>query len=294
MDFPTWMSAIQTRTEAALDRFLPPADRHPIKLHQAMRYASLGGGKRVRPLLCHGSGSMFSMEPGALDPLACAVEIIHAYSLVHDDLPSMDNDSLRRGKPTCHVKFGEATALLVGDALQSLAFQVIARPIEGVLATRQLSMVALLAEASGASGMAGGQAIDLGSVGKSLEIVELEFMHSQKTGKLIQAAVLLGAHAGGATDSDIQHLIHFSNRIGLLFQVIDDILDAEASTDALGKTAGKDAANGKPTYVSLIGVKEARSLALRLQGEAHDALNSFGSSSMRLHQLTDYIVDRKS
>ena len=259
-----------------------------------MRYSTLGGGKRVRPLLCHASGQIFLTSPDVLDSLACAVEMIHAYSLVHDDLPSMDNDNLRRGKPTCHVRYDEATALLVGDALQSLAFHVIAQTHLDFPADRKVAMIGLLADASGSRGMAGGQAIDLASVGQHLDIVDLEFMHVQKTGKLIQASVLLGAYSGNASTSDIHHLTQFANRVGLLFQVVDDILDAEASTDMLGKTAGKDAANDKPTYLSLLGSREVRALAARLRDEAHNALVSFGDSAACLHQLTDYIVDRKS
>jgi farnesyl diphosphate synthase len=292
--FPIWQRLIQERIEEALGSYLPSADSPPVRLHQAMRYVTLGGGKRVRPLLCHAAGEIFGAPLAALDQIASAVEMIHVYSLVHDDLPAMDNDVLRRGKPTCHVQFDEATALLVGDALQSLAFHVAAQSIPNVTAARQLDMLALLANAAGSRGMAGGQAIDLAATGQSLEIVELEFMHVQKTGQLIQAATLLGAHVGGAQPDELHNLAHFANRIGLLFQVIDDILDAEASTDALGKTAGKDAAANKATYLTLLGSKPARALADRLCNEAHEALSSFGDNALRLHQLTDYIVVRKN
>ena len=294
VDFPCWQESIQKRLEAALAAHLPAIDSPPARLHQAMHYVTLGGGKRVRPLLCHAAGQIFSAPLAALDQISSAVELIHVYSLVHDDLPAMDNDVLRRGKPTCHVQFDEATALLVGDALQSLAFHVAAQPIPAVTAERQLAMIALLANAAGSRGMAGGQAIDLEATGQALEIVELEFMHVQKTGQLIQAATLLGAYAGGAQADDIHNLAHFANRIGLLFQVVDDILDAEASTDVLGKTAGKDAAANKATYLTLLGSKPARALADRLCKEAHEALSSFGDNALRLHQLTDYIVARKS
>jgi farnesyl diphosphate synthase len=287
MDFQTWMAAIQTRTESALERFLPPASTAPGRLHEAMRYSSLGGGKRVRPLLCHAAGEIFGADGDRLDATACAVELIHAYSLVHDDLPCMDNDVLRRGKPTCHVEFDEATALLVGDALQTLAFQVLA---EG---GGTAAMIALLAQASGSRGMAGGQAIDLGAVGKSLTVEELEFMHIHKTGALIRAAVLLGAHCGDADNPSLLDLGAFAGRVGLLFQVIDDILDTEASTTTLGKTAGKDAAQNKPTYVSLLGLADAKRKATELRGEAKSALNRFGTRGRRLLELTDYIVDRK-
>jgi farnesyl diphosphate synthase len=286
MDFPGWMAAVQNRTEAALDRFLPAAGTAPARLHEAMRYAALGGGKRVRPLLCHATGEIFGVPPDGLDAPACAVEFIHAYSLVHDDLPCMDDDVLRRGKPTCHVEYDEATALLVGDALQTLAFQVLAD--SGGTAP----MFSLLAHAAGSRGMAGGQAIDLAAVGKTLTVEELEFMHIHKTGALIRAAVLLGAHAGNANDKSLIQLGHFAGRVGLLFQVVDDILDAEASTATLGKTAGKDAVQNKPTYVSLLGVANAKHLAADLRTEARSALSTFGESSRRLRDLTDYIVER--
>jgi len=287
MDFQTWMAAIQARTESALERCLPAAATAPGRLHEAMRYASLGGGKRVRPLLCHAAGDIFAGDAARLDAPACAVELIHAYSLVHDDLPCMDNDVLRRGKPTCHVEFDEATALLVGDALQTLAFQVLAEH-GGTPA-----MIALLAQASGSRGMAGGQAIDLASVGKSLTVEELEFMHIHKTGALIRAAVLLGARSGGADDKSLLELGFFAGRVGLLFQVVDDILDAEASTTTLGKTAGKDAAQNKPTYVSLLGLADAKRKAAELRGEAKTTLARFGERAHRLLELTDYIVDRQ-
>lgn len=286
MDFATWMAVIQAQTESALERFLPTAATAPMRLHEAMRYSALGGGKRVRPLLCHAAGEIFAAEPSRLDAPACAVELIHAYSLVHDDLPCMDDDVLRRGKPTCHVEYDEATALLVGDALQTLSFQVLAEH-GGTPA-----MIALLAQASGSRGMAGGQAIDLGAVGKLLTVEELEFMHIHKTGALIRAAVLLGAHAGAADDKALLDLGHFAARVGLLFQVVDDILDAEASTATLGKTAGKDAAQNKPTYVSLLGISDAKRKAVELRTEAKAALAVFGDRARRLNELTDFIVER--
>jgi farnesyl diphosphate synthase len=284
--FPAWMSAVQARTESALERMLPSASAAPARLHEAMRYAALGGGKRVRPLLCHAAGEVFGADPARLDIAACAVELIHVYSLVHDDLPCMDDDVLRRGKPTCHVEYDEATALLVGDALQTLAFQVLAE--HGGSAP----MVALLAQATGSRGMAGGQAIDLAAVGKTLTVEELEFMHIHKTGALIRAAVLLGAQSGGADGDHQRRLGQFAARAGLLFQVVDDILDAEASTATLGKTAGKDAAQNKPTYVSLLGVARAKEMAAELRTEAKAALTEFGERARRLIQLTDYIAER--
>jgi farnesyl diphosphate synthase len=292
MDFLSWMASIQQRTEKALEATLPADDIAPARLHQAMRYSVLGGGKRVRPLLCHAAGSILGAPSDVLDAPAAAVELIHAYSLVHDDMPCMDDDDLRRGKASCHIAYDEATALLVGDALQTLAFHKLAARLPGVSPARQLEMLALLASASGSRGMAGGQAIDLASVGLQLDISALEFMHIHKTGALIRAAVLLGAHCGEAAPDALERLGHYANRIGLLFQVVDDILDAEVSSEALGKTAGKDAAQNKPTYVTLLGLREARAMAGKLQQDAHDSLSSFGAAAARLHELADFIVDR--
>ncbi len=292
MDFSTWMSGIQQRTEAALAASLPSPDIAPERLHRAMRDAVLGGGKRVRPLLCHAAGAVFGVDSALLDAPSVAVELIHAYSLVHDDLPCMDDDVLRRGKPTCHVEFDEATALLVGDALQAHAFQTLASRLAGITPARQLEMLHLLGAASGSRGMAGGQAIDLAAVGQQLTVSELEFMHIHKTGALIRAAVLLGAHCGEAAPESLDALGRFANRIGLLFQVVDDILDAEASTATLGKTAGKDAANNKPTYVNILGLNQAKAMPASLRQDAHEALASFGDSALRLHELTDFIVER--
>jgi farnesyl diphosphate synthase len=292
MDFSTWMAAIQQRTESALEAALPLPGLAPARLHEAMRYAVLGGGKRVRPLLCHAAGAIFGADSNVLDAPATAVELIHAYSLVHDDLPCMDDDVLRRGKPTCHVEFDEATALLVGDALQTQAFLALSNPLAGIAAAQQVQMLHLLAVASGSRGMAGGQAIDLAAVGQQLTISELEFMHIHKTGALIRAAVLLGAHCGAAMHDALESLGRFASRIGLLFQVVDDILDTEASTATLGKTAGKDAAQNKPTYVNILGVSEAKAMASKLREDAHAALAPFGKAAIRLHELTDFIVER--
>jgi farnesyl diphosphate synthase len=293
--FAHWMAAIQHRTESALDHWLPAASTAPARLHEAMRYSTLGGGKRMRPLLCHAAGEALCADPQALDVAACAVELIHAYSLVHDDLPCMDDDVLRRGRPTCHVEFDEATALLVGDALQTLAFQILAEssvPLSMPSPQRRLSMLALLAQAAGSRGMAGGQAIDLAAVGTTLTLEELEFMHIRKTGALIRAAVLLGAHCGEADDATLAALGHYANRAGLLFQVVDDILDTEGSTVTLGKTAGKDAAQDKPTYVSMLGLPRAKEFAAQLRAQAHEALAACPVRTERLAALTNYIVDR--
>lgn len=287
------MQAVQSRMETTLSRLLPAEDSIPTKLHQAMRYATLGGGKRVRPLLAFAAGEITNAAPEKLAIVASAVEMIHAYSLVHDDLPCMDDDVLRRGRPTCHVEYDEPTALLVGDSLQPLAFELLARE-QLAPPAQQLEMVRFLAHASGSLGMAGGQAIDLGAVGRTLDQPELELMHALKTGALIRAAVMLGALCGEPLDeSATASLDRFAKRAGLLFQVVDDILDCTASTATLGKTAGKDAAAEKPTYVSLMGLDGAREFADSLNHEALDSLAAFGKRGQRLIELTQFITHRK-
>ncbi len=293
LPFTEWMAVTQDRAESALGRFLPGADSIPARLHQAMRYATLGGGKRVRPLLAFAAGELTDAQPEALDIVGCAVEMIHAYSLVHDDLPCMDDDVLRRGRPTCHVEYDEPTALLVGDSLQTMAFELLASQGIGE-PKQQLEMIALLAHASGSRGMAGGQAIDLASVGPPLTQPELELMHALKTGALIRAAVLIGALAGSPMSADERaSLDRFAKRAGLLFQVVDDILDCTASTATLGKTAGKDEAADKPTYVALLGLEKARAYADELRADARDALAIFGDRATRLNQLADFICHRQ-
>lgn len=288
------MGTIQARMESALQRLLPAPEIVPARLHRAMRYAVLGGGKRVRPLLAFAAGELAEADPARVEIVAAAVEIIHAYSLMHDDLPCMDNDVLRRGKPTCHVEFDEATALLAGDALQPLAFQILAEHVVADSPRAQIEMLRILALAGGSRGMAGGQAIDLASVGKTLSLSELEFMHIHKTGALIRAAAVLGARCGHALDANgFERLEHYAKTVGLAFQVVDDVLDCAASTATLGKTAGKDAAQEKPTYVSILGLARARALAEELRAEAHAALASFGARAARLRDLADYIVVRK-
>jgi farnesyl diphosphate synthase len=278
--------------ETVLARTLPSADIAPRRLHHAMRYAVLGGGKRVRPLLVFAAGEVAAAADARLEIVASAVELIHAYSLVHDDLPCMDDDVLRRGRPTVHVEFDEATALLAGDSLQSLAFQLLAHYPLAFDPHQQLEMVTLLAVASGSRGMAGGQAIDLASVGQPLTLPELEIMHIHKTGALIRSSVMLGALCGQLTDKEMAKLDHFAKCIGLAFQVVDDVLDAEASTATLGKTAGKDAQQNKPTYVSLLGAAQAKTLAESLRQDALDALAGFGQAARRLRELADFIVLR--
>ena len=294
MDFQSWMTAVQQRIERALENLLPGPDIAPQRLHRAMRYATLGGGKRIRPLLCQAAGELAGADPARLDISGCAVEMIHAYSLVHDDLPCMDDDVLRRGKPTCHVEYDEATALLVGDALQSQAFLLLSDHVLADDPRRQLGMLRLLAQAAGSRGMAGGQMIDLQGTGQQLARAELEFMHVHKTGALIRAAILLGAQCGTPLPEDeMARLDHFAKRGGLRFQVVDDILDTEASTATLGKTAGKDAAQGKATYVSAMGLAEAREMADSLRREARESIESFGERGRRLHELAHFIVTRK-
>jgi len=294
LNFQSWSSAHQNRFEEVLRNLLPSAEVAPQRLHAAMRYSVLDGGKRVRPLLTFAVGELVGANISRLNAAAAAVELIHAYSLVHDDMPCMDNDILRRGKPTCHVQFDEATALLVGDALQSLAFQLLAeQPLSDDPAC-QLQLIKLLASASGSRGMAGGQAIDLDSVAKQLSLPELEFMHIHKTGALIRAAVLLGAQCGTTlNESLLNKLDRFSKFLGLAFQVVDDVLDSEADTATLGKTAGKDANNEKPTYVTLLGVQAARQMATELHTEALEMLVEFGDKACRLRELADFIVLRK-
>ena len=293
-EFSAWTAKVQSRVEAALERFLPAGKAAPQRLHEAMRYAVLGRGKRARPLLVFAAGELDGADPARLEVAACAVECIHAYSLVHDDLPCMDNDVLRRGKPTCHVEFDEATALLVGDSLQSLAFQLLAEHRLSDDAAIQVEMVRILAVASGSRGMAGGQAIDLASIGQTLTLPELEHMHIHKTGALIRASVALGARCSGALSPEqLARLDHYAKCVGLAFQVVDDVLDRESSTATLGKTAGKDAANNKPTYVSVLGNARAKALAEELRAEAQAAIAGMGERARRLSELADFIVLRK-
>jgi farnesyl diphosphate synthase len=285
-----WAQQRQRRIEGVLAAQLPPDEPDAPSLHRAMRYATLGGGKRVRPLLAYAAGEVAAADPAVVDAAAAAVELVHGYSLVHDDLPCMDDDTLRRGRPTCHVAFGEAIALLAGDALQALAFEVLARgglPDPG-------RACALLAAASGVTGMAGGQAIDLGAVGTTLDLAQLETMHRMKTGAMIRAAVLLGAACGAPLpDAQAAALDAYARAAGLAFQVVDDVLDVEGSAATLGKSAGKDAQQGKPTFVSLLGLAGAKARAEVLRREAHAALSPLGSAGRRLAELADWIVLRR-
>ncbi len=291
-DFSAWQQNLLIHTELALDRYLPAGDTIPQRLHTAMRYAVIGGGKRIRPLLAFAAGEVSNAPLTQVTAAACAVELIHAYSLVHDDLPCMDDDTLRRGKPTCHIAFDEPTALLAGDSLQSLAFDILSNTPTASPA-QHVAMIQLLARASGSLGMAGGQAIDLDNVGQIIGLAELEHMHRLKTGTLIEAAVLMGALCGDhpLEPGQRERLNTYAHAIGLAFQVIDDVLDATASSQQLGKTAGKDALHDKPTYVSLMGCDAANQFALDLHAEAIAALQTL-PNHQHLSMLADRIVRR--
>jgi len=292
-DFQQWASGIQARTELVLDKLLPSAEIAPQRLHAAMRYSLLGAGKRVRALLAHAAGELCNAPADKIDACAAAVEMIHAYSLVHDDMPCMDDDDLRRGKPSCHKQFDDATALLVGDALQTLAFQTLSQSGLFTDPALQLEAIQTLAIASGSRGMAGGQAIDLASVGQNLGQAELEYMHIHKTGALIRASALLGTYCAEARDQQrIAAVNSYAQTIGLAFQVVDDILDVEADTATLGKTAGKDADSNKPTYVTILGLHRAKQLAEELYQNALQPLSQFGAEAARLQQLAQFIMQR--
>jgi len=293
-DFHDWSRGVAGEMERALEALLPPATTEPRRLHDAMRYATLGGGKRVRPMLAYGAGLITNAPAERLRIVSAAVESIHAYSLAHDDLPCMDNDVLRRGKPTCHVEFDDATALLAGDALQALAFDLMSSQTLAETPARQLEMLQVLARACGSQGMAGGQAIDLANVGRQISLPELEYMHILKTGALIRASVLLGALCGETLPAtERERLDRYAKCVGLAFQVVDDILDCESNTEKLGKTAGKDQDANKPTYVSLMGMAPAKRFADELLQDAREALGVFDARADRLRQLAEFIVQRQ-
>lgn len=291
-----FMGAAQARAEAALDARLPATAKLPERLHQAMRYSTLGGGKRLRPLLTYATGHALGVAPEVLDGPACAVEFIHVYSLIHDDLPAMDDDDLRRGKPTCHKAFDEAMAILAGDGLQTLAFQVLAAdPTIAVPAENRVAMIEALAVASGSCGMVGGQAIDLDAVGKALDLPGLEAMHIRKTGALIRASVRLAALAKpGLPKETAEQLDHYAKCIGLAFQIQDDILDVESDTQTLGKTQGKDRDHNKPTYPALLGLAGAKEKAADLHEQALQSLSGFGAEADYLRELASFIIQRRS
>ena len=290
------LRAYCARVELALEAALPPADQPPHALHRAMRYGVLGGGKRIRPMLSYASAHAVGGDLACADASAVAIEMIHAYSLIHDDLPAMDDDTLRRGQPTCHVAFGEATAILAGDALQALAFEVLASdPASGRDAAARVEMLRVLAGACGSHGMAGGQALDLAAVGTRLSATELERMHAHKTGALIRASVRLGALACGCDDpASLAALDRYGHCVGLAFQIRDDILDVEGETEAIGKTRGADIARDKPTYPSILGLEESRRLAGVLREEAIASLQRANVAGEHLVDLAHYSVDRGS
>ncbi|ROR29725.1 (2E,6E)-farnesyl diphosphate synthase [Inmirania thermothiophila] len=288
--FEPLLSRWRRRVEAALEQALPPATIHPATLHEAMRYAALGGGKRLRPILVYAAGGVLGADEALLDAPAAAVELIHAYSLVHDDLPAMDDDDLRRGRPTCHKVYGEAMALLAGDALQTRAFEVLATA-PGLDGERRAALVAELARAAGSRGMAGGQAIDLAATGRTLGIAELEDMHIHKTGALIRACVRMAAVVAG-DGPEAARLDHYAKCLGLAFQIRDDILDEEGEPEVMGKARGADRARGKPTYPALLGLEEARRTARALADEARQTLAPLGERAAVLAWLADHAVER--
>jgi len=294
LSFPERIPAYLKRLGDALNLWLPPATQYPPRLHEAMRYAA-DGGKRLRPLLIYATGEVLGVPPRTLDPAAAAVELVHAYSLAHDDLPAMDDDDLRRGQPTLHKKFDEALAILAGDAMQALAFYALTHDAEAGLDPRQrLKMIELLADASGSRGMAGGQAIDLQSTGQRISVAELEAMHIHKTGALIRASVLMACYAGAPIDSaHLDALDQFGKALGLAFQIQDDILDIEGDTLETGKNTGKDHNRNKPTYPSIIGMSAAKARARELFDRARAALEPFGERGAPLLWLADHIEGRR-
>ncbi len=281
----------QNRIETILDKYLPPESSEPVLLHQAMRYASLGGGKRFRPVLIYSAGTALGLPESTLDPVAAAIELIHAYSLIHDDLPAMDDDELRRGRPTCHKAFDEATAILAGDALQALAFEILSSGLSATLPNRLLA-INTVARACGSLGMAGGQALDLGAVGRKISEQELTTMHQLKTGALITASVTTPALLSGAESETLQHLSAYGECIGLAFQVHDDILDVTGNSKLTGKSTLADAALNKPTFPSILGLENSRKRALELRDEAIFHLQHIKGDARDLEWLARYVVSR--
>ena len=294
--FSERLQVYQKSVESALNCWLPKSSDQPERLHEAMRYSVLGNGKRIRPVILYATGEAFGIDLTSLDGPACAVEIIHAYSLIHDDLPAMDDDELRRGRPTCHKAYDEATAILAGDALQALSFHILAHdPNIKVSAQQRLSMIKTLAIASGSKGMAGGQAIDLASVGISLSIAELENMHVHKTGALIRASAELGALSIDNVDQNLlSRISQYAKYIGLAFQIKDDILDIESDTETLGKPQGSDIAMNKPTYPNLLGLEGAKKAADSLYNQALECLDGLDEKGNMLKEIADYIVNRNN
>ena len=293
MKLPDFFEADHAAIEAALERILPSEDTQPPSIHRAMRYSVFAGGKRIRPVLCLESARMFTQNMDAAIQAGCAIEFIHTYSLIHDDLPALDNDDLRRGKPTNHKVFGEAIAILAGDALLTLAFETLAKsPLE---AERRVRVIAEIAAAAGTvNGMVGGQVADVEAEGKPVSADALEYIHRSKTAALIRASIVAGAIAGGAADADVERLRRFGDNIGWAFQVVDDLLDVEESSAALGKTAGKDLAQKKATYPALYGLEKSRAIAADLEAKALAELDYYGERAARLGQVAEFLVARRS
>ena len=293
MSVPQFFESDRAGIEEALDRLLPKEEAHPASIHKAMRYSVFAGGKRIRPILCLEAAAMFSDNPVAAVSTGCALEFIHTYSLIHDDLPALDNDDFRRGKPTCHKVFGEAIAILAGDALLTLAFQTLAFvPVEP---QRRLNILATIAQAAGTDrGMIGGQVADLEAEKKTPDVGTLEYIHRSKTAALIRASIVAGGIAGGATNEDVERLKCFGENIGWAFQVVDDILDVEESSAVLGKTAGKDQAQQKATYPALYGILQSRDIAADLAAKALSELDFYGERAARLRELAQFLVTRRS
>ena len=293
MNLPAFFEEDRAAVDAALDRLMPGENAQPPSIHRAMRYSVQAGGKRVRPILCLESARIFTAEVNPVLPVACALELIHTYSLIHDDLPALDNDDLRRGKPTCHKKFGEAAAILAGDALLTLAFETLANA--AIDPARRVAILSHVAASAGTvNGMVGGQVADLEAEGRVIQPADLEYIHRSKTAALIRASVVSGAIGGGADDEDVARLKRFGETIGWAFQVVDDILDVEESSAALGKTAGKDAAQQKATYPSLYGLEESRQIAKELEARAMAEIEPYGTLAARLRELAELIVHRRA
>lgn len=293
MNLPSFFDSDLEQVDAALQRLLPAALTHPASIHEAMRYSVFAGGKRIRPILCMEAARIFAPDATASLYPGCAIEFIHTYSLIHDDLPALDNDDLRRGKPTCHKKFGDAIAILAGDALLTLAFETIgAAPVEASLRIKMLLEIA--AAAGTVDGMVGGQVADLEAEGKGVAPEMLEYIHRSKTAALIRASVTTGAICAGAPEADVAKLRHFGETIGWAFQVTDDILDVEESSAALGKTAGKDVAQQKATYPAVFGLQRSHEIANELSSQAIAELTSYGDRAARLREIAEFLVHRRA
>ena len=294
MTLADYIAYQQKRVDAALDKWVPAETRDPATIHKAMRYSLFAGGKRVRPLLAIAAADAVSDSTDGVENAACSLELIHTYSLIHDDLPALDNDDLRRGRPTCHKVFGDAMAILAGDALLTLAFEVLGK-LPNTDGHRRTQLVAELATASGTvGGMIGGQVNDIEGEGKAPSAELLDRIHRAKTGALLRASVRMGAIYAGASEAQLAALTEFGEHVGLAFQIVDDVLDVEASSEELGKTAGKDAAQQKITFPAVYGLEKSRSMAEHERGAAYEALESFGDRAARLRQLADLIVHRKA